>query len=645
MPDSENQDQPQKAKRRQPGSAPELNIVRFDDDIEDHHSAVANAAPLLTEDSKPPQKPLSSTASEDEEKTETDEEAFANLEHGLDDIPDSEQEPKKQSRVKRFFAGYWRRKLWTLPLTLVVVLGILAGVPFSRYLILGQFMEADYKFRLIDTKTGKPVSGAELSSEGEKVKTDSKGAATLRLKVGEHQVKVDKKYYQDLTSSFFVGIKKRSSPEMLSMVATGRQVPLTVVNKVTGKPLENASLKAAGTEVKTGKDGKVMMVLPADKGTLNITLSASGFNGLQTTVEVTEQSVKQNSYGLTPNGKVYFMSQLSGKLDLVKTNLDGSNRQTVLGGTGKEDLQTTQLLASRDWKYLALLSKRGSDASKIYLISTDTDKLTTIDGSDSTFSLIGWNNHNFVFQSTRNGAKEWEPNRSALKSFSADTNQVVTLDQTQAEGDQNSYQAQAFANVYQLGDRVVYSVQWSGWYLPTNTKTSVIRSVSVKDQSKKDLKTFGANDVGYIDSRPYEPNEVYFATYSNVQNKYSFFELSDTGKDVSVKDADLDQDTFFNKPYNTYLTSPDGTKTFWNEGRDGRSAFFIGDSKGDNGKQVATLDDYSVYGWYTDGYVLLTKKSSELYIMSVNGGNLLKVSDYFKTGQNIRGYGGGYGGL
>jgi hypothetical protein len=58
------------------------------------------------------------------------------------------------------------------------------------------------------------------------------------------------------------------------------------------------------------------------------------------------------------------------------------------------------------------------------------------------------------------------------------------------------------------------------------------------------------------------------------------------------------------------------------------------------------LSDYDTYGWYSDNYLLVSKNSSELYVMDKAGKQTaLKISDYHKPAQVFTGYGGGYGGL
>jgi hypothetical protein len=215
----------------------------------------------------------------------------------------------------------------------LLLAGALVAIPQTRYPILGTCISKPYKVVVLDQSSQKPVSGAEVTLKGAKATTDAKGEATLRTKVGSGELKAAKKYYKTASGSVLVALSQKDRYRVL-VVATGRQVPVAVVNKITGKPVPGAVLAAAGTETKTDKAGKATMVLPADKKTVAVIVKIAGHNDQKGNVVVTEQADKANTFTLTPAGKVYFLSRQTGKIDVVKTDLDGTNRQTVLAGTG-----------------------------------------------------------------------------------------------------------------------------------------------------------------------------------------------------------------------------------------------------------------------------------------------------------------------
>jgi hypothetical protein len=445
--------------------------------------------------------------------------------------------------------------------------------------------------------------------------------------------------------SVTVEVTKQKSAKEVGMTATGRQVPITVFNKITGKPVENVTIKAADTEAKTDKDGTVSVVLPADKTRLTATFEGKGYNSITYSIEVTDQKVPENTFKIVPSGKLYFLSKLSGNIDVVKTDLDGGNRETILTGTGKEDDANTILLASRDWKYLALQSRRDSVRPKLYLIDTSSDKLTTIDEGNVAFTITGWTGHYFVYWLARIDVEIWQPKEYALKSYAAETGKLILLDESSAEGaNQSNYASEFFGSVYALKSAIVYVKNWQANYYANSllvTKQATISTIQPDGSSKSVLKSSGVSadsTYSYIsfDALPYESNGIYYK-YNLDDSIYKY----EAGKINAT--TEITKDNFY-KTYPTYLLSPDGSSTFWSESRDGKNVLFVGNDSGGDGKQIATLSELSPYGWYSNEYLLVSKGGSELFIMPVGGGTPLKISDYHKPAQSFNGYGGGYGG-
>jgi hypothetical protein len=383
-------------------------------------------------------------------------------------------------------------------------------------------------------------------------------------------------------------------------------------------------------------------------------LRAAGYNDAEVTVEVSNREIRENDFKMTPAGKIYFLSKLSGKIDVVKTNLDGSDRQTVLAGTGKEDDRGTVLLAARDWKYLALLSRRETSSPKLYLLDTSNDSMMPMDTANATFTPVGWSGSNFVYTATRDDVQLWQPNHQALKSYNAVTKKTATLDQTKGEGTNNfDYQSEAYGQVYQFDKYIVYSKSWNYGYSADSTtlahKNSGIYSIWSNGTNPQTLKSFPLSSGGvYIYSVPSHANQAIYQVYAPGSGSPSYFTYQ-SGRVVQAPSNAADEFNDYQQNPITYLQSPSGDNTFWAESRDGKYALFIGGQNADNAKQIATLSEYLTYGWYTDDYLLVSKNSSELYAMPRDGikndTSALKISDYHKPAQNFFGYGGGYGGI
>jgi hypothetical protein len=539
-------------------------------------------------------------------------------------------------QFKNFLAEQWDnpRKRYGAIAIIVTIVGVALLIPLTRYTILGLVLKAPATVQVVDSKTGSPVSGAVVTLDGKTIQTEANGEATLRVHAGSKQLRVSKKYYQDYAHGELVALSGSHNMFRASVVALGRQVKVKVINKISAKPIAGVSIGAQGTSAKTDTSGVATVIVPSTK----VSLTAAG-------------DTAHNTFSLTPIGKLYFLSNLNGNIDVIKTNLDGSERQTVLAGTGSEDRFSTSLLASRDWKYLALLSKRaGGDSPSIYLIdTTNGDKLTTIDQGAVDFSLVGWSGSRFVYQVTRSSLPVWQSNRQAFKSFDATTGQTLLLDQSQAAGsDGNNYLQQSFGSPYIINDQLIYTKGWNAsfnnWSQIPN-KQAELDTIGVDGSGHKVVKAFSV-DAGpntsnvFISTSLYQPNSLYI--YFLNGSSSSFYDYED-GKVTT--DTTLTSDKFYSTPYPTYLESPAGTQTFWADQRDGKNTLSVGDQNAKNPKQVATLSEYNTYGWYTDDYLLVSKSSSELYILSSTGGTPIKITDYYKPAISYNGYGGGYGGL
>lgn len=554
-------------------------------------------------------------------------------------------------RIKNAFAQWWddpRQRYGTVGFV-VVLLGLLLGVPYLRYNMLGLALSSHVNVTVVDSKTGSPVSGATVSAGSVTTKTEANGRAQLQVHMGTRKIAIKKAYYKGTELHKLVGLSDKSNTYKASIDALGRRVQVQVIDRVTGLGVSGATITVGSTTTTTNSKGFTTVVISSDKDKQTASVTLSGYNTAKVQV-VASGSKAENTFGLVPAGQLYFLSNLSGKIDVVKTNLDGTARQIVLAGTGSEDPQTTSLLASRDWKYLALLSKREGKA-KVYLIDTvNGDKLTTIDEGDANFSLVGWSGSNFVYQVTRTSVSLWQPNRVALKSYNADTSQNLLLDQTQASGTAD-FDAlnQYIGTITLMGDQVVYTKNWqaaSGSVAQIPSKQAELHTINANGSGHKLVKSFSLDTSVYgqygvaANATSSGPTGVYIDFWDGTKNRFYSYEA---GKVTEL--ADMTSDKYYSQTYPTYLQSPGGTQTFWAEQRDGKNALFTGTQDGKAPKQIASLSPYNAYGWYTEKYLLVSKGSSELYIMGTSGGDPQKITDYYKPSVNYGGYGGGYGGL
>jgi hypothetical protein len=554
-------------------------------------------------------------------------------------------------KPKRSFKRFLRSKKGislSILLLLMVAAVVICCVPATRYGIFGMFIKKTVHVSVMDSATMKPVSKAVVSLGSQSVTTDEKGNANLSaIPSGEYKLKIAKKYYKDTTEDYVVPVINAPQSPQLHLVATGRQVAVSIVNKITQKPLAKATVAVQGTSATTDDKGMTTLVLPADKKTLAGKVTLDGYVEQDVTLKITDQR-DANKLTLTPAGKVYFLSKQTGTINVMKSDLDGANASVAVQGTGNELDDSTVLLAARDWNYMALSAQReDSKDSQLYLVNAQTGKLTEMDRGDASFQLVGWSNHRFIYLVNRNNKNNWDSGVQTLKSFDADTGKITSLDVTTGSGtNYGDSQRETIYNPYILENKIVFTKNWlfGNGVAPTDKKAAIV-SINPDGTQKQRVKEFGMQSFANVDSKLYEPQGIYFRV-SIDSSPAEYYEYEDS----AVKSVSNTDDKFFNTPYSTYLVSPSGKMTFWSESRDGKNTLIVGNSDAKNGKELASQSDFTAYGWYSDDYVLLSKNNSELYIASAHEplseiNQPVKITNYHKPTVRYLGYGYGYGGL
>lgn len=526
------------------------------------------------------------------------------------------------------------KKTWVI--LFFVVLIVLLVVPPSRYALLGAIIKEPVAVTVRDSRTGSPVSDATVKLAGKSAVTNGSGIAKLKVAPGPSNIAVSKQYYTSSKVSYFVRFKAAATS--ISLKATGRQVPLTVIDRISGSPLTNAEITTAKTSARTDSKGKATLVLPATLATEAANINLKGYNAAKVSVAVTDSSVPGNTFNLTPAGKVYFLSGGPGNINVAKANLDGTGTQTIVEATGQED-SATSLSASSDWRYLVLKSRRDTAQPALYLLDTSNDKLTAFDSSNSNFTLIGWYGHNFMYEATSNTTPSTQNGHETIKSYDADHQQLNQLDQSQTEAVSPGYAYQHFYNFYVLNNLLTYTVQWQGSGVKLENEMSSIRGVQPDGQNKKDYQTFPSAGLGTIQAVLYQPQAVYYAVPGNSGTTYYNF------ANQTVNTVPIDASAF-SRAYPTYYSSPAKNQTLW-AGAAGTGALYTGDANAAHQQQVTNGGNYTAYGWYTQKYVFASV-GGQLYIGAASSSAPnhapVKIGAVYQTASGFQNYAYSYGG-
>lgn len=556
--------------------------------------------------------------------------------------------PKKHSpwdRLRYAWVYWWAspRKRWATIGALVLIIGGVFAVPYTRYNSLGLVVKSNILVTTIDSKTGKPVSGATVMVGNLEAKTGEDGKALLKVPTGSREITASKRYYSGHKVEVLVTLSEKKNTYSLPVAAIGRKIDIEVKNKVSGASVAGVQIEANGIEAKTDTLGKATLVLATGAANIEGKIKGDGYASADISIS-TDGGIAKNTFTVRPVGRVYFLSNLSGKTDVVSTNLDGTERKMVLAGTGSEDDANTSLLVSSDWKYLALISRRSGENSNLYLIdTTKNNKLSIIGDVDSDYTPIGWSGHNFVYQLTKNPFTAWQNNRQALKSYNADTTQTLLLDQTQGSGTSlDDFTSQYFGSSEIMGAQIVYVKNWqaSDSKLPgLSSKSATLDTISADGSGHKVIKSFALTGqvagimTDYINTRISTSDLLYVAFQTT--NVANFFTYDGTTINPSTT---LTADSFAALPPVTYYFSPSSGQSFWTDTLGGTKKLQIGDKNAKNAKQILDSGVYDAYSWFDDNYLLLSKNGRELYVYSSkDGGTPLLLTDNYKvsTGLNM----------
>lgn len=548
---------------------------------------------------------------------------------GLDELKDNSSRDVKPGPKNRF-VRIITSKAGRILIPLAILLVAIFAVPMTRYALVGAVVQKQTLINVVDDTTNKPVTDAKVSFGRADATTDKNGVAKIdRISVGDHLLKVEKKNYTTAEASYVVPIFGEASTTV-RLKATGRVAVVTVTNVITGKPLEGALIKISDTTALTDQKGVANVALAIRNAEQTGTVSVEGFSEQQFTVS-TKEMTPTSKVALVPKGKLYFLSNRSGTYDVMSATLDGEDQAVVLKGTGKELANELTLQASPDRAYLAYYARREGNDAALHMINSNSGDVATIDSSVS-LGMIGWIGSTYYYSMYNYNAANNVSGRMKLMAYDAETKQKTQVDASAAEGEPWNAAELSLSGRFQIaGDRLYYA---KCWYYPQALPSETPRKASfmvVKDGETKanSLKDINQTASASCDTIATKPNLVYFnMMYQNEGNetKAYKFELGKSVEETSLSIGELYNNTI------TYLSSPQGTQTFWTETRDGKKVSFIGNSNGENAKQVGQAD-YTAYGWFGDGYVLYSKGGSELFVAEagakLDGSH--KVTDYFSA--------------
>ncbi len=528
---------------------------------------------------------------------------------------------------------------------IVVVLVVILALPATRYGILGSFMTRRYSVQVLSSAGSVPLAGAKITIGTRTAYSDRFGKASFQVPVGHIKVTVSKKYFAFASRSILVGLSGPSRSKIVLRV-TGIIVPVEITNKLGGEPIPGAVISTEKSSAQSSPIGRAQIVLSAKLHTQSATVSAPGYISTQAQITVTSQLSLANLITMVPVGSVYYMSDVTGTLNVMSSNLDGSDSKVVLAGTGKELTGTPQLYVSDDSKYLALLAIRDGNQAHLYVFEGSNPYPVEVNPKASSYSVVGWTSNDYlIFQIYNSSIPLWQSGGSDLISYNPATNISKILFASQASGVSNTdYVDQSIQDVGILANnKIYYQVSsYGGSQVLQANDSNTLNVVNSDGSASQTIFTTTTNNM-YSPMTLVGPDSFVFNVYP--QSASNTFYLYSNGE---VTIANAETFSILNNSATSssvYYPIDNGNKLLWSVYLNGHLSLLVGDMSQQNKVQIANLDsNFSVYGMSTNpNYLVVSKNQSELYSLPISGidsqSALVQIGSYLNSNGGYPGCG------
>lgn len=345
--------------------------------------------------------------------------------------------PKKRGPLRRFFGNKWTRGIFIFLLLAGIATG--ATIPESRYYALNTAgVRSSLSVSVTDQNTRLPLKNAVVSVAGQTAKTDSKGYARVsNVKLGKQTVQISQLAFAPITKQVVIGWGSNPLGDFM-LSATGVQYPFLITDYLSGKPLAHAEITGHDATAISGNDGKAYLTLDNAPAKLYVGVSSKGY--ATTMLEVPADAATTRTITLKPVNKVVFGAREAGMYNIVRMNIDGSEREVILPGTGYEN-GNIALAVSPSGERAAVVSTRENIRDKDgYMLSSltlvDVNKRTPITVEQGAqIRLLDWMGTKLVYQVTYPGESAADPKRQQIVSYDYTTGkrlQLATANQFQA---------------------------------------------------------------------------------------------------------------------------------------------------------------------------------------------------------------------
>lgn len=554
-------------------------------------------------------------------------------------IPETYDAAPLQSKPKRTFRQKFKallrsKKFWFSLLGVLLLSLVVAWfIEPSRLWIVNTFGGTNtLTITTISPGEGSKAKVAQLRNvdvivNGKHYKSDDKGKVQVRgVPYGKASISAKKTGFADVaygvTLDFdpflhkFGGQVEDDAMRTIELSLQGVGIPVAfkVTDYLSGKPVTDGEFAVGDVVAKPNEQGMVSLKIPAtdDK---KVTVSATlGGKYIDKKFDVALDAKAEQNVSLVPGGKHYFVSKRSGPLTVYSSNLDGSDVQSIVTGTGKET-DAIAFAVSPDGKYGVLSSSRegtvdakGNAIQAVYVVDLNTKQMTRVDAAIYV-NFADWSGNTLVY--TANSYDQSSNTiRATLRSVETTEHRVFNFE----TADMIGVDTVAFNRV--VYHKYTYSGAESG-------DSPVLREATINGDAQKTLGDNVGTSEGYMQL---DFDRIAFRTDQD-QAWHEYNLNADQLKTISQPVADSRTQQFLS------TANADGGKRLLIDRIDGKYTLFLKEANGERKQLYAAGGLGGPIRWVGDVVVfrIVDGQQTADYAVSINGGEPKKITDVTAT--------------
>lgn len=502
-------------------------------------------------------------------------------------------------------------KLFRVTAVLLLVGALTATLVFpeTRYFALNTAgVRSSASLKVYDESTRQPLKGVTVKLAGRAAQSDQDGNVSFtELKLGRANLIVEKRAFAGVSKSIVLGWGSNPLGEVY-VTPTGTQYRFKVTDFLSGKPVHKVEAVSEDAAALSNEKGEIRLTIDQQEDReREVVIAAEGYREERFMLDLGQRD--ELTINLVPAKKHAFISKRSGRYDVYKVDVDGSNEKLVLPGTGSE--RDDMVLAHHPTEDVAALvstkdNKRNTDG---FLLSTLTVMNLAQETAKSVVTservqIIDWIGTRIVYVAVKEGASGDSPDRHTLVSYDYKTQEFKEL------------AASNYFNDVLVADNKIYYAPSSAYASGSPANFYMVNADGSNQQALMNREVWNIFRVDYDKLA--------------IASEQEWYELR-LGENTVAKISGEPP----NQVSRVYVDSPDGKNSLWVDSRDGKGVLLAYEvasraddiirTQGGLKQPVRWLNSRTVV------YRVHTEAETADYVLNLEGGEPKKIRDVTNT--------------